>query len=134
MDLSKLFGAFILSVLLIATLPACKKSPTPAPAIVTKFTDIKADASFDWSANMNINFIVTGLKNVTTETSTLRVMSVDGKNVYFTQFVQMSNDINTNFLVPRGTATLLVSFGSIQKTISVSGNSVSFNYTQDLTD
>jgi hypothetical protein len=112
---------------------SCKKTAQPAPATtVNKFTDIKASSSFDWSTTQKISFQINGISIAASETNLMKVMSTDGKNIYYKQFLAMSTNLTTTIDVPRGTTSVLVTYGSIQKTVAISGNSASFNYGPDI--
>lgn len=135
MQLTKSGNITILALALIIAVSSCKKTTTPTPAVaVTKFTDIKAPATFNWSTVQKVNFQVAGFSAVSNEKNTLKVTSTDGQKVYFTQFQSMSDNVNTSFSVPRNTTSLLVTFGSIQKTVNIDGGKALFTYTEVLTD
>ncbi len=114
---------------------ACKKTDTPAPAPTTttpvdKFADIKTSASFDWSNSQSINLQVVGLSTIINDKNFLKVMSADGQQVYFTQYISINQSINPAFSIPRGTTSVLVTFGSISKTVSIANNKAVFDYTK----
>lgn len=107
---------------------SCKKTNS-TNAEPGKFKDIKAADGFNWSTTQKVNFQVDGLPFAVKEKNMLTVSSTDGKSVYLKQFVAMSQNITTSFLAPRGVSSLLVSFGTIQKTVAITGGNASFTYT-----
>lgn len=123
-------GMLLGSLTLVAT--SCKKTSNTPP--VTKFSEIKTSNTFDWKTTRKINFQVTGIPTLVNEKNLLMVSSADGKEVYFKNFMAMSQNLSTTVVIPRGVTNVLVSFGTIKKTMAVTGGTLDFNYTADLTD
>ncbi len=118
----------VLALAGIFAFASCKKTSntTTDPG---KFKDIKAADGFNWSTTQKVTLQVQGLPFAVKEKNMLVVSSSDGKRVYLKQFVAMSQNITNTFLAPRGASNLLVSFGTIQKTVAITGGNASFTYT-----
>ena len=121
-------GIALLTLAGFLSFTSCKKTSS-TNADPGKFKDIKAAEGFNWSTTQKVNLQVEGLPFAVKEKNMLTVSSTDGKSVYLKQFVAMSENITTSFLAPRGASSLLVSFGTIQKTVAITGGNASFNYT-----
>ncbi|NNV57904.1 hypothetical protein [Limnovirga soli] len=104
---------------------------TPVEPVVqaaSTFADIKVNSSFEWNNARQVAVNVEGIATSVPVKNTLFITSEDRSEVYFSANIAMSQNKQAVFLLPEHVRTVLISYGSIHKTIQVTGNNISFNY------
>ena len=122
---------YLVLTLLIASFISCKKDSieTDGPKEeVKELNDIKASSSFNWSTQQNVSFNVEGFKPLASEYNVLKVSSVDGKSVFFSGNYSMADNVSEKISIPRLNTQVRVSFGSINKIVTIENNQINFSY------
>ncbi len=129
--------SIILILALISTgLVSCKKdyineveaSKKPIDASkVVNFKDIKVSSAFDWKSTKEININIQPLSTPVKINNTLFVKTEKGE-VLFSKLQTMSEAFSGKIIVPSNLNNLVISFGTISKTETITNNQVNFNY------
>jgi hypothetical protein len=100
----------------------------PSTEEVTAFKDLKVDNSFNWKNDRSVALHVTPL-NVPAEISnTLKVYSTDQTYLYFNARLSMNQEFNSQIIIPHHVKEVLVTYGTIKKTVPVIGNQINFDF------
>lgn len=121
-----------LIICLIATgsiLSACVKEPLQTPPV--SIQDQVIPQSFDWSMVQSVTVNVTGLNTPVPITNSLQVANESG-NFYLRKLALMSDTLSLTISVPKAVSTLVVSYGTISKTLNIVQGTVSFDYLTEL--
>ncbi|OYU95002.1 MAG: hypothetical protein CFE21_11880 [Bacteroidetes bacterium B1(2017)] len=124
----------IVSALLVFGLTSCKKdilekaTPTSNIVPVSNFKEIKASENFDWKTSKEINLKIFGFKTASPISRTLIVSSIDDKIVFYQGLQVMEQDGLIKLTIPSHIKDIKVTYGSIQKTLSVSQSELQFDY------
>ncbi|MBP7510446.1 MAG: hypothetical protein KA981_00875 [Bacteroidia bacterium] len=117
-------------------LVSCKKNlPEPSPITptikATKVGELKASESFDWKTTKDVEINIKGLNTLTPINRTLVVSTVDGKSVFYRAQQLMSLSSTISLIIPATVTEIKVNYGTISKTVSISGNKFQFDYTKN---
>jgi hypothetical protein len=125
-------------ILLVALIPvllsSCKKdliekaNLDSTQKVTTEFKKLNVKQDFDWSSVKLIDFKVQGLQTMATINRTLKVSSLDGKEIYFTCTHQMDQNLETKISLPKTVKNVKVIFGTIEKEVVLSSNEINFNF------
>jgi hypothetical protein len=102
------------------------KKPTDASKVVN-FRDIKVNASFDWKSTKEVTINLQPLSTPVKINNTLLVKTEKGE-VLFSKLQTMNEAFTGKILVPASLTNLVISFGTISKTETITNNQVNFNY------
>jgi hypothetical protein len=127
----------IFALALISTgLVSCKKDYIPEveasrkpidASKVVNFKDIKVSSSFDWKSTKEITINLQPLSTPVKINNTLVVKTEKG-DVLFSKLQTMNEAFTGKILVPASVTNLVISFGTISKTETITNNQVNFNY------
>lgn len=117
-------------------LVSCKKNlPEPSPITptikATKVGELKASESFNWKTTKDVEINIKGLNTLTPINRTLVVSTVDGKSVFYRAQQLMSLSSTISLVIPATVSEIKVNYGTISKTVSISGNKFQFDYTKN---
>ena len=124
-----------LLILLIIAIPSCKKEPTKAeqPASTPgKFNEIKTDPSFNWSTEKEITASIKGLKTLSKISGSLQLTSTDNKSLFYIGNHLMEEDLSLKIRIPVNVNKIKLSFGSVNKTYTITGNKIEMDYIIDV--
>jgi hypothetical protein len=122
---------YLVLTLLIASFISCKKDSieiNDPKEEIKELNNINTSSSFNWSTQHNITFMVEGLKPLANEYNVLKVSSIDGKSVFFSGNYSMADDVSEKINIPRINTQVRVSFGSINKIVTIENNQINFSY------
>ena len=110
---------------------SCKKDlmsvGDPSITPVNSFKEIKTSTNFDWNTSTPVLINITPLPTLSNITNTLLIKTENG-DVVFSKLQTMSEAFSGEVLVPTKITKLVVSFGSISKTLDIENNQINFNY------
>ena len=112
----------ILSIIALISIISCKKPQDEnnnLPNNPGKFNEIKTDPNFNWNTALPIELIITGLKTINPIKNTLTVSNKSKTANYYSGNHLMEENLNLKFGVPSALDSLLIKFGSIEKTYKV---------------
>lgn len=116
------------------SLTACKKESLLQPETVNEtfsevsnFKDLKVQSNFDWKLTNEITLNVIAFPAPVKIENTLTVKTESG-DVVFKKLQQMNQPFTGKFLLPSKETKLIISFGSISKTVDITNNRVEFDY------
>ncbi|MFA9213401.1 MAG: hypothetical protein ACEQSR_06090 [Candidatus Methylacidiphilales bacterium] len=127
---------YLLVLVLIALIQtiftSCKKLENAEPKTVitptvTNFKQIKADPTFNWKSTKVIAVNIVAVNAEVNITNTLFVKTENG-NILFTKLHKMNESYTGNITVPSKTDKVIISFGSIVKTVSINNGSALINF------
>ncbi len=119
----------LLSVLVLTiALGSCKKSEQIAPEAPKSIFDVQASASFNWKTDKEYTLAVKGAEVPVTIKNNLVIQSADGKAVYYTGPAEMNKDYSIRFATPAYVKQIKVTFGTIAKTMDLTGSSLTFSF------
>jgi len=129
----------IITILVLGTLflTSCKKLENPTgseptnPSKVTKFSEIKTDPTFNWSTVKEVTASIKGLKTSSKVRASLQLASTDSKSLFYIGNHLMEEDLNLKIRIPANVKEIKLSFGSVNKTYTVSGNKIDMDYVVD---
>ena len=116
-------------VLLISV--SCKKeteTKVDVPSTPGKFSEIKTDPNFNWSTTREVEVKVLGLKTEMPIANTLVLSNKEKDANYYTGRHDMSESFTFKIVVPTRQDSMVLSFGSIQKTYGIQQASVEVDY------
>lgn len=122
-------GAIVLS--------SCKKLENPIPnepsnpGGVSKFSDLKTNPNFNWSTEKDFTIEVLGLKTLSPVKGTLTIISSDGKSTIYKGNHLMEESFTINTKVAINLKEVKLTFGSIEKSYTISGNKLQVDYIID---
>ena len=127
----------ITSLVALTLIASCKRdtnitSPGNPTAPVT-INDLKPSESFDWKTTNDITLNVTGLATQVVIKRPLVVKGMDGTE-YFSIYHKMSDNLNIKITLPAHITKVKVEYGAIVKEKDVLGNTISFNFTPEITN
>jgi hypothetical protein len=100
----------------------------PSTEEVTAFKDLKVDNAFNWKNDRSVALHVKPL-NVPAEISnTLKVYSTDQMDLYFNARISMNQEFNSQVTIPHHVKEVLVTYGTIKKTVPIIGNQINFDF------
>jgi hypothetical protein len=122
----------VLIALIQITFTSCKKlenaeRKTVIAPTVSSFKQIKADPSFNWKNTKVVSLNVIAANLPTEITNTLIVKSESG-DVLFRKVQNMNETYVGNLTVPSKTEKLIISYGTIVKTLNIANGNVVMNY------
>lgn len=126
----------LLVIMLIAftqiAFTSCKKVENAEPKTVitptiSNFKQIKVDPTFNWKNTKVILLNVIAANPAITISNTLIVKNENG-NVLFSKLQKMNEGYIGNLTVPAKTEKIIISYGSIVKTLTISNGIVVMNY------
>jgi len=127
----------ILGFLIIGAvgLSACKKesllqletSNNETFSDVSSFKDLKVQSNFNWKLTNEITLDVIAFPAPVKIENTLTVKTESGE-VVFKKLQQMNQPFTGKVLLPSKETKLIISFGSISKTVDIINNRVEFDY------
>lgn len=126
----KIINKISLLAMLALAAVSCKKEPTKTEqpsGTPGKFSEIKTDPSFNWNTALPISLNITGLKTVDHIRNTLAVSNKEKTANYYVGSHLMSENLNLKFGVPSALDSLLIKFGSVEKTYKVE-NTINADY------
>lgn len=100
----------------------------PVLQAASTFADIKVNSSFEWNNARQVAVNIEGIATSVPVKNTLYITSEDKSEVYFSANIAMSQNKQAVFVIPEHVRTVLISYGSIHKTVQINGNNVTFNY------
>jgi hypothetical protein len=124
------YSLLILSIILIS-FASCKKNvenTVEVPKIPSKFSEIKTSSNFNWNTTREVEIKVSGLKTETPISNTMVLSNKEKLANYYTGKHEMSESLTIKITVPASQDSILLSFGSIQKTYSIKQSSVDVDY------
>ncbi len=128
---------FVLIALIQTTFTSCKKlenaeSKTETTPKITNFKQIKVDPSFDWKSTSNVTLNIAAANTPVTITNTLVVKTETGVVIY-KKLQKMNEAFTTSLVVPSSLKKVVVSYGSIVKTIDITNKRIDFNFITETT-
>lgn len=96
----------------------CIKLEAPEPKTATQFKNLKVSESFSWQTTKPVKLAITGIITPNPVRSTLLVTTKQGDTLRRENRL-MDENVELLLQVPTTTDSLIVSFGSIQKTYKV---------------
>ncbi|MCF8255352.1 MAG: hypothetical protein K9H61_01735 [Bacteroidia bacterium] len=124
----KIIGAL---VILVMAFSSCLKLPNPTeekPTTPVKFGEIKTDPNFNWTTTRIVDIEVLGLSTRTPIYNTFKLSTKDKASVFYQGKHAMSENIALKITIPAVLDSVLMEFGSIQKTYSVANSKVTIDY------
>ena len=113
----------------IFALTGCNKNEDPVvPTDPETIFDLKINSEFDWKTTKALSVNVTGLPVPETVKNTLLIRSEDGKAVYYNNQHPMNQTFSVDVAVPSYLKKIVISYGTISKTMDITGNTLEFNY------
>ena len=110
---------------------SCQKEPSPQPPVNPSATDeIVAPASFNWSMINEVTVRISGLDTPAAVSGVLKISDASGV-VYYQKWVSIAASQNLKVSVPSNLTQLVVSLGSISKTVPIVNGVVSTDYLAD---
>lgn len=94
---------------------------------VTSFKDLKVSPSFGWTTTNEITLHITPLTQASNINNTLLIKTENGE-VLLSKNQNMAEAFTGKILVPSTETKLVVSYGSITKTVTIINNQITFNY------
>lgn len=131
----------LLVIMLIAftqiAFTSCKKVENAEPKTVisptvSNFKQIKADPTFNWKSTSNVKFTIASANTPVTISNTLVVKTETGTIIY-KKLQKMNEDFTTYLVLPSNLKKVVVTYGSIVKTIDVINNNIDFNFITETT-
>ncbi len=121
-----------LAILAILTTSGCKKSETEVvPETPQTIFDLKVSPSFDWKTTKIVTIEISGLAVPVTIRNTFYVKSTDGKAIYYNDLLEMDKNYTIRVSLPAYQTQVVASYGAISKTLALTGNTLSFDYTTE---
>lgn len=118
-------------LLMGAALVSCQKdSSNPAPVPPAETGDILAPASFNWSMIHEVTVRISGLDTPAAVSGVLKVSDASGV-VYYQKWVSITAYQNFKVAVPSNLTRLVISLGTISKTVSIVDGMVTTDYLAD---
>jgi hypothetical protein len=128
--MKKLFLIALVPVLL----SSCKKdliekaNIDTTQKVTTEFKKLNVNENFDWNTSSMVDFKVQGMQTLTTINRTLKVSSVAGDVTYFVSTHQMDQNLETKISLPKIVKSVKVSYGTLEKEVTLSSNKINFNF------
>lgn len=121
-----------LSGLALILLSACSKDDEPSQSTPSSgpqsFEEINTTADFNWSTQIEYILQIQGLKTLPfAKKELLEVRDSKGK-LLARRLTEISQDVNFQFNAAAGAETFTITYGSIEKTVSVNNNTAVFDY------
>ena len=107
---------------------SCKKSEPVTPETPKSIFDVKASASFNWKTDKEYTLAVKGASVPVTIKNNLVIQSLDGQALYYTGPAEMNKDYTIRFMAPAHVKQIKGTFGTIAKTIDLTGSSLAFSF------
>ncbi|MGE4569685.1 MAG: hypothetical protein AB7C90_10955 [Bacteroidales bacterium] len=115
-----------------AALVSCQKdSSNPQPVNPVDTDDIMAPASFNWSMIHEVTVRISGLDSPVSVSGVLKVSDTSGV-VYYQKWVSIAADQNFTVAVPSSLTQLVISLGTLSKTVPVVNGVVTTDYHADM--
>lgn len=128
---------FITALAALTALVSCKRDTniaTPGgPTKVTTINDLKPSENFNWNTTNDVTLNVTGLATQVVIQRPLVIKGMDGVQ-YFSIYHKMSDNLSTKITLPAHVKKVKVEYGTIVKEKDVMGNTISFNFTPEITN
>lgn len=121
---------------IVFTLSSCKKNEdfiAPSTPSATSTSELKASPDFKWSTVKDVNLKVSGLQTYVNVKRNLVVKDENGIE-YFSIFISMKDNLTTPIQIPSHLSKVVVEYGAIKKTIDITGNTISFDFTPGITN
>ncbi|MCK6610977.1 MAG: hypothetical protein L6Q78_08040 [Bacteroidia bacterium] len=110
----------------------CIKLESPEPKTATQFKNLKVSESFSWQTTRSVKLAITGTITPNPVRATLLITNKQGDTLRRENRL-MDENVELMLQVPTTTDSLIVSFGSIQKTYKVQSEILA-NYILPITD
>jgi len=122
----------ILGLLWVAiSFSACLKLPNPTeekPTSPIKFGEIKTDPSFNWGTTREVMVDVVGLNTKTPISNTFKVSTTDKASYFYQGKHAMSENFSFKITIPTMLDSVLMEFGSIEKSYSINNSKITLDY------
>lgn len=128
--MKKLFLIALIPVLL----SSCKKdliekaNLDTTQKVTTEFKKLNVKEDFDWNSSSMVDFKVQGMQTLSIINRTLKVSSVVGNEIYFVSTHQMDQNLETKISLPKTVKSVKVSYGSLEKEVTISSNEINFDF------
>lgn len=120
-----------LLVMGVAFVSCQKDSSGPAPVTPVETADIMAPASFNWSMIREVTVRISGLDTPAAVSGVLKVSDTSGV-VYSQKWVSITAYQNFKVAVPSNLTRLVISLGTISKTVPIVDGVVATDYHADM--
>ena len=114
-------------VIIASTLMLSCKKNTTEPDVPKSTKDLVVNSSFDWKTSKNIELSIFGEKDINV-LNEFYVKSATGDTTYYNNMLNMGIDYTIKFNVLAIETKLMVTYGSIEKTLDFTSNTITFNY------
>jgi hypothetical protein len=122
-------SVMLTAIVLVFTFNGCHKDEvSSSPETAKSIFDLKVSPSFDWKTTQDLELKVTGLRLPVTIKNTIYVRSQDGRITYYNDLLEMHKDYTINLSIPAYVNQLVISYGTISKTVDITGKTLNFNY------
>ena len=116
-------------ILGVLTLSGCKKTESSvSPETPQTIFDLKVSLDFNWKTVKAVTVNISGLPVPVKVRNTFYVKSADGKAIYYNDLLEMDQNYTIQVSVPSYETQIVASYGTISKTLDISGSTVSFDY------
>jgi|AntAceMinimDraft_7_1070363.scaffolds.fasta_scaffold00724_11 hypothetical protein len=117
---------FLMVIIASTLMLSCKKNTTE-PDVPKSTKDLVVNSSFDWKTSKNIELSIFGEKDINV-LNEFYVKSATGDTTYYNNMLNMGIDYTIKFNVLAIETKLMVTYGSIEKTLDLTSNTITFNY------
>ena len=119
-------------LLMGVALVSCQKdSSDPAPVHPVETGDIMAPASFNWSMIHEVSIRISGLDTPAAVSGVLQVSDTSGV-VYYQKWASITAYQNFKVAVPSSLTQLVISLGTLSKTVPIVNGVVATDYHADM--
>ncbi len=124
---------FIAIVLLIVGISSCKKRDNITQPIqkATNIGELNPAPTFNWQTHKDVTFNVTGLP-INIDVKRKLIVKDDKGTLYYNVFHNMKDNLSTTITLPIHIESVIVEYGTISKIVEVAGNTIKFDFTQDI--
>ncbi len=122
--------AFLLFVLLSGLFFSCVKDNfEPVDQTDNKATDVFFDSKFDWASTNNVEVNIAGIPGGPSIVTKLEFKTLEGQKL-FEGFFYVNENITLNLVTLPTTNKLVMQFGQLTDTLSVSNGKASFSFVE----
>lgn len=129
--MQKLVTMSLVSAILL--LGSCKKDVTDTGTDPGNPTELKASATFNWITTKNVQVNVSALA-LPTDVNRKFSIELENGSVVYEAMHNMKENVQFSIALPAHITKIVYKFGSITKQADITGNTLSLNYLQPLTD
>lgn len=105
-----------------------KGNPSEDPAPVSKFSNLKTSAGFDWATTKALEINITGLNTLAPVAGTLVISDLSGTKVYYQGKHLMNESIKLKLILPSVEKNIQLKFGSVIKSYTLAGSVLNADY------